>query len=124
VCQAKWPEQGWKKVGIGRSEMGDQNWKRVFGGDANRPPARVGVSVSEKSEAWAATVENPAASASPPLQQEIFLVSEKEAAQMLGVSRRKVFELNAKGELPARKIGRRKLYTVSSLKKFAESEVG
>jgi len=46
VCQAKWPEQGWKKVGIGRSEMGDQNWKRVFGGDANRPRATGGLSVS------------------------------------------------------------------------------
>jgi len=121
VCQAKWPEQGWKKVGIGRSEMGDQNWKRVFGGDANRPPARVGVSVSGETKSWAATVESPRVPALP-IQHEVLLVNEAVAAKMLGVSRRKVFDLNAKGELPARKIGNRKLYSVSSIKKFAEGE--
>lgn len=80
--------------------------------------------VSEKSGSWAATVEKPAASSSEPLQQEILLVNEKVAAQMLGLSRRKVFDLHASGVLSAQKIGRRKLYSVSSLKKFAEGEVG
>lgn len=51
---------------------------------------------------------------------EPLLVDEKQAAQMLGVSRRKIFELNKQGVLPSRTVGSRKLYSVKKLREFAE----
>ena len=51
---------------------------------------------------------------------ERLLVDEREAAQMLGVSRRKIFELNKLGVLSSRLVGSRKLYSVKKLREFAE----
>lgn len=51
---------------------------------------------------------------------EPFLVNEKTASIMLGVSPRTVWELERKDELLVKRIGRRKLYLVSSLKAYAE----
>jgi hypothetical protein len=70
-------------------------------------------------EAWAASVaepEEPSLVATlPPL-----LVSEKTAGELLGVSRRQVFELNKAGLLPCVMIGCRKLYSVARLREFAD----
>jgi hypothetical protein len=51
---------------------------------------------------------------------EPFLVNEKTASTMLGVSPRTIWELERKDELRVKRIGRRKLYLVSSLKAYAE----
>jgi excisionase family DNA binding protein len=51
----------------------------------------------------------------PPL-----LVDEKTAAELLGVSKRTVFELNEAGELSCKRIGSRKLYSVARLREFAD----
>ena len=97
-------------------------WKKTLLEEAPvRPPTGGAVSVSSKTASWAATVEKPVAPA-PAIQYEALLVSEKDAAKMLGVSRRTVFHLNKQGLLTARKIGKRKLYCTSGLKKFAAGE--
>lgn len=72
---------------------------------------------------WAKSVERPK-EPEVPLAVDPFLVSEERAAQMLGISPRMVWELGDKGELRTRRVGRRKLYLVSSLKAFAESGSG
>lgn len=87
-----------------------------------RPPTRLGKSVSrrkEESEMWAKSVERPKEPEGP-VAVEPLLVSEKTAGTMLGISPRKAWELEKKGDLKVRWIGRRKLYVVSSLKAFAE----
>ncbi len=89
----------------------------------HRPPARRGKSVSktmEDSEMWAKSVEKPREPEAP-LAVEPLLVSEDTASQMLGISPRTVWELGDKGDLRVRRIGRRKLYLVSSLKAYAEN---
>ena len=55
-----------------------------------------------------------------PLAIEPLLVSEKTASTMLGVSPRTTWELGEMGRLRVKRIGRRKLYLVDSLKAFAE----
>lgn len=70
---------------------------------------------------WADSVkkeEPEAVHAAPPL-----LMDEKQSARMLGVSRRTLFELNKRGVLSSRRIGRRKLYLVSDIESFARGEV-
>lgn len=101
-------------------EKKSEKWKKTLLED--RPAPGGAVSVSANTDSWASTVEKPV-EPDQSFWHEILLVSEKEAARMLGVSRRKVFELSAKGDLTARKIGKRKLYSVSSLKLFAEGQV-
>ena len=70
-------------------------------------------------EAWAASVAEPE-EPSLVIQLPPLLVNEKTAAELLGVSKRTVFELNEAGELPCKRIGSRKLYLVTSLREFAE----
>jgi len=53
---------------------------------------------------------------------EPLLVDEKQAARMLGVSKRKIFDLNKQGILPSRMVGSRKLYSVKRLREFADGE--
>jgi hypothetical protein len=52
---------------------------------------------------------------------EPLLVNEEIASVMLGISERKVWQLGEDGALRVKRIGRRKLYLVDSLKAFAES---
>jgi excisionase family DNA binding protein len=62
-----------------------------------------------------------------PFERPPFLVDEREAARFLGVSPRTIWTLAANGELPTVKIGRRKMYSVESLKEFVlarESRAG
>jgi hypothetical protein len=54
---------------------------------------------------------------------DVLMVSEAKAATLLGVSRRTVFALNKQGILSARKVGKRKLYSVEGLKNFAGTGV-
>lgn len=75
-------------------------------------------------QTWADTVtdgDGDAASSLAPL--EPLLVDEEQAAQLLGVSRRKIFELNKQGIVPCRMVGSRKMYSVKRLREFAEGEV-
>jgi hypothetical protein len=97
--------------------MAGSKWKKTAL-EATRPPANGKVLVSEQANPWAASV---AKETPPAVQVEPLLVSEKMAALMLGLSRRTVFALNKQGVLFARKIGNRKLYSVESLKTFAEA---
>ena len=71
------------------------------------------------SEAWAASVTDPV-EASVIGQLSPLLVCEKIAAELLGVSKRQVFELNKAGNLPCVMIGARKLYSVTRLREFAD----
>jgi excisionase family DNA binding protein len=48
------------------------------------------------------------------------LLSESQAARLLGVSPRTVFTLAAKGELPVVRIGSSKRYDPADLRKFIE----
>jgi len=102
-----------------RSRMSRSKWKKTAL-EATRPPVRGEVLVSRNDASWAATVEKPR-ERPVVLFEQALLVSEKVAAQMLGLSRRTVFALNKEGVLAARKIGKRKLYSVESLKNFAEA---
>jgi excisionase family DNA binding protein len=92
-----------------------------------RPHRALGLSVDAEEgrnvpACWADTVqknmETSDSSAAKPL-----LVDEKTAAQMLGVSRRTVFDLNEEGSLRAVRIGTRKLYLVDAIERFARGEV-
>lgn len=47
------------------------------------------------------------------------LVSRKEAAEMLGVCTRTVFNLNKSGELPVKRVGKRVLIARVELERFA-----
>jgi hypothetical protein len=70
-------------------------------------------------QTWADTVAGDEEAISE-MPLERLLVDEREAAQMLGVSRRKIFELNKLGVLSSRLVGSRKLYSVKKLREFAE----
>lgn len=48
------------------------------------------------------------------------VVDEEQAARMLGISRRMVFEFRSKGELPCVKLGRLIRYRVSDIHAFLE----
>jgi len=52
---------------------------------------------------------------STPIKSEPLLVNEREAAQLLGVSPRTVWSLNASGELRSVRIGRCKRYDLADL---------
>lgn len=87
-----------------------------------RPRGRREQSVSrrtEDSQSWAKSVEHRAESVVPEYV-EALLVSEETASAMLGISPRFVWRLAQEGILRTRRIGRRKLYVVSSLKAYAE----
>ena len=57
----------------------------------------------------------------PEKQIEPLAVNSRDAAKMLGVSERTIFNLAKQGRIVCRKIGWRSLYPVSSLKAFLES---
>ena len=68
---------------------------------------------------WAASVDP---DGGKPLRKlpPVLLVGEEQAAQMLGVSRRTIFDLNKQGTLPSVMIGSRKKYSVKMLQSFAD----
>ena len=70
-------------------------------------------------DAWAASVssvgESEILDSFPPL-----LVSERQAARILAVSRRTVFDLEKRGMLTSVRIGSLKRYALAALKAFAE----
>lgn len=70
-------------------------------------------------QTWADTVKYEAES-SGIVALEPLLVDEQQAADLLGVSRRKVFDLNKAGVLPCRMVGGRKKYSVKMLRAFAD----
>ena len=70
---------------------------------------------------WAKSVEK-AKQVDVPPSVEPLLVSEKTASMMLGVSPRKVWDLGESKVLRVKRVGRRKLYRVDSLKAFANEE--
>ncbi len=66
------------------------------------------------------TLESAAAGETTPL-----LLDEREAARLLGVAPRTLWSLADSGELPCVRIGRRKLYSRDTLRRFiAEREAG
>lgn len=73
-------------------------------------------------QSWADTVKNegdaPVLAGLEPL-----LVDEEQAADLLGVSRRLIFNLNKQGVLPSLMVGSRKKYSVKKLREFADGEV-
>jgi len=73
-------------------------------------------------QSWADTVKNEA-DALVPAPLEPLLVDEEQAGMLLGVSRRKIFELNKQGIVPCRMVGSRKMYSVKKLREFADGEV-
>lgn len=77
--------------------------------------------VKRESASWASTVEaedQPAITIAEP-----FLVDEKTAAKLLGVSKRTVFDLEERGLLRSKRIGKLKRYAVSHLREYAEGKV-
>ena len=105
----------------------DQQLEKYFA-NKERLQGREAWSYSNKednmAQTWADTVadeDGDAASGLAPL--EPLLVDEDQAAQLLGVSRRTVFDLNKQGVLPNRMVGSRKKYSVKKLREFAEGEV-
>jgi hypothetical protein len=70
---------------------------------------------------WADTVEDE----EPSLVAELppLLVDEETAGQLLGISKRMVFDLEERGLLKSKRIGKLKRYAVSHLREFAEGKV-
>jgi excisionase family DNA binding protein len=68
---------------------------------------------------WAASVE-PAGGKPFRKPPPLLLVDEEQAARMLGVSRRTIFDLNKQGTLPSVMVGSRKKYSVKMLRGFAD----
>lgn len=72
-------------------------------------------------QTWADTVaedeEGPKLAPLEPL-----LVDEQQAADLLGVSRRMIFDLNKQGTLPSVMVGSRKKYSVKMLRAFVDGE--
>jgi excisionase family DNA binding protein len=54
-------------------------------------------------------------------EHETILVTPQEASRRLNVSLRTLFDLTAKGRLPAVRIGRAKRYRVATLQAFADA---
>ena len=50
-----------------------------------------------------------------------WLIGSSEAARLLGISPRSLFELRATGKLPSLTIGRRRLFDLADLKAFIEN---
>lgn len=110
----------------------EQDADRVIGLVRRRPPQADRPSFCVEAEdvevieqavgaknAWAASVDQRIEKPSKKLPA-ILLVDEKQAAQMLGVSRRMIFDLNKQGTLPSVKVGARKKYSVKMLRSFAD----
>ena len=77
--------------------------------------------LKRESASWASTVEaeeRPSVTIAEPL-----LVDEKTAAKLLGVSKRTVFDLEERGLLKSKRIGKLKRYAVSHLREYAEGKV-
>lgn len=92
------------------------------GRDRSRPRSQPKESISSRrdnSDMWAKSVSKGSDRDSTALVEPL-LVPEAVAAEMLGVSERTVWELGDQGTLRVKRIGRRKLYLVESLKTFAE----
>jgi hypothetical protein len=90
---------------------------------SSRPRVRIQESISRKREdatMWATSVGRHFAGEAQPAVEPI-LVSEETASNMLGLSPRTVWGLGDKGVLRVKRVGRRKLYLVDSLKAFAKS---
>jgi excisionase family DNA binding protein len=68
---------------------------------------------------WAASVE-PVGGKPFRKPPPLLLVDEEQAARMLGVSRRTIFDLNKQGTLPSVMVGSRKKYSVKMLRGFAD----
>lgn len=74
-------------------------------------------------QTWADTVSDGDQEAGVRLAPlEPLLVNEEQAAELLGVSRRTVFDLNKQGILPSVMVGSRKMYSVKMLRSFADRE--
>ncbi len=56
--------------------------------------------------------------ATEPARIECLTVNAVEAAQMLGVSARTVFQLTKAGKLPHKRLGGRIVYSIEALKRF------
>jgi len=57
-----------------------------------------------------------------PIQpQEIIAVGTAEAARMLSISERTLFSLTKNGQIRAKRVGRKLLYSVAELQKFVEN---
>jgi len=92
-------------------------------GDQGRPRSSRKASISSRREdanMWAKSVSKDSTENSTALVEPL-LVNEEIASAMLSVSERKVWQLADDGALRVKRIGRRKLYLVDSLKAFAES---
>jgi hypothetical protein len=98
----------------------DRDLHRHFGNRVRPPVGQTGSSSEEDVMAmsWADTVGSVDDATRKPI--EPLLVDETEAARLLGVSRRKVFELCEKGDLVSKLIGKRKLYSLARLRGYAE----
>ena len=57
----------------------------------------------------------------PEKQVEPLAVNSKQAAKLLGVSERTIFNLARDGKIACKKVGWRSLYSIASLKAFLES---
>jgi len=57
----------------------------------------------------------------PKKQVEPLAVSSRDAATMLGVSERTVFNLAKEGKITCKKVGWRSLYLIASIKAFLET---
>lgn len=53
-----------------------------------------------------------------PAKIERLTVSAREAAQMLGVSERTIYQLTKTGKIPSKKIGARVIYPIDGLRRF------
>lgn len=58
----------------------------------------------------------------PKQELEQLGVSKQEAAKMLGLSESTVHHLTQSGELPCKRVGRRVIYSVDSLREFLKKE--
>ncbi len=77
--------------------------------------------ITRRESSWASTVEKDEQDGA--VTAEVLLVNEKTAAQMLGVSKRTVFDLHKQGFLKTKQIGKLKRYVVAGLRAFAEGKV-
>ena len=105
----------------------DQQLHRYFAAKVRPSIHASGFSFEKEQEmkrgeaSWASTVEEEDRSAIA--VAEPLLVDEKTAAELLGVSRRMVFDLEEQGLLKSKRIGKLKRYAVSHLRDFAEGKV-
>lgn len=91
------------------------NKERLHGRDAWFYPDKE----ANMAQTWADTVAEDEEGAKLALLEPL-LVDEQQAADLLGVSRRMIFDLNKAGVLPSRMVGGRKKYSVKMLRAFAD----